>query len=83
MQYKATGKTVLSFAKKYDDSVLRWTNSIDASNDFVASDTKYHLNCWVLMKRYVQQKDNSIETQEIKDIRYVVADTEIIFSNKN
>ena len=83
MQYKATGKTVLSCAKKYDDSVLRWTNSIDASNDFVASDTKYHLNCWVLMKRYVQQKDNSIETQEIKDIRYVVADTEIIFSNKN
>ena len=35
------------------------------------------------MKRYVQQKNNSIETQEIKDIRYVVADTEIIFSNKN
>ena len=30
------------------------------------------------MKRYIQQKDNSIETQEIEDIRYVVADIEII-----
>ena len=30
------------------------------------------------MKRYVQQKENSIETQEIEDIRYVVADIEII-----
>ena len=83
MQYKAAGKTMLSVAKKYRDSVLRRTNSIGASNDFVASDTKYHLNCWVLMKRYVQQKDNSIETQEIKDMPYVVADTEIMFSNKN
>ena len=30
------------------------------------------------MKRYVQQKENFIETQEIEDIRYVVADIEIV-----
>ena len=30
------------------------------------------------MKRYVQQKYNSIKTQEIEDIRYVVAGMEII-----
>ena len=79
VQYKATGKTMLSVAKKHDnDSVLRRLNSIAASDDCVASDTKYHLKCWVLMKRYVQQKDNSIETQEIEDIHYVVADMKMI-----
>ena len=30
------------------------------------------------MKRYVQQKDNSIETQEIENICYVVADIKTI-----
>ena len=79
VQYKATGKIMLSVAKKHDDdSVLRRLNSIAASDDYVASDTKYHLKCWVLMKRYVQQKYNSIKTQEIEDIRYVVAGMEII-----
>ena len=67
VQYKwGAVKTMLSVAKKHDnDSVLRRLNSIAASDDHVASNTKYHLKCWVLMKRYVQQKDNSIETQEI------------------
>ena len=79
VQYKATGKTMLSVATKhYNDRVLRRLNSIAASDDCVATDAKYHFKCWVLMKRYVQQKDNSIETQEIEDIRYVVADIEII-----
>ena len=59
LQYKATGKTMLSVAKKHDDgSVLRWLNSITALDDCVTNDTKYHLKCWVLMKRYVQQKGN-------------------------
>ena len=70
VQYKATGKTMLSGAKKHDnDSVLCRLNSIAASDYCVASDTKYNLKWWVLMKRYVQQKDNSIETQETEDIR--------------
>ena len=70
---------MLSVAKKHDnDSVSRRLNSIAASDDCVASDTKYHLKCWVLMKRYVQQKDNSIETQEVEDIHYVVADMKMI-----
>ena len=43
-----------------------------------ASDTRYHLKCWVLRKRNVQQKGKSIETQKIEDIRNVVADIEII-----
>ena len=46
VQYKATEKTMLSVAKKHDnDSVLRRLNSIAASDDFVASNTKYHLKC--------------------------------------
>ena len=49
LQYKATGKTILSVAKKhYNDSVLHRLNSIAASDDCVASDTKYHLKCWEL-----------------------------------
>ena len=79
VQYKATGKTMLSVAKKHDnDSVLRRLNSIAASNHCVPSDAKYHLKYSVLMNRYVQQKDNFIETQEFDDIRHVVADIEII-----
>ena len=70
---------MLPVAKKHDDdNVLRQINFIATSDDCVASDTKYHLKCWILKKRYVQQKDNSIETEEIEDIRYVVADIEII-----
>ena len=54
VQYKATGKKMLSVAKKHDnDSVLRRLNSIAASDDWVASDTKYHLKFWILMKRYI------------------------------
>ena len=46
VQYKATGKIMLSVAKKHDDdSVLRRLNSIAASDDCVASNTKYHLKC--------------------------------------
>ena len=79
VQYKATGKTMLSVATKhYNDRVLRRLNSIAASDDCVATDAKYHFKCWVLMKRYVQQKDNSIETQEIENICYVVADIKTI-----
>ena len=44
VQYKTTGKIMKSVAKKHDDdSVLRRLNSIVASDDYVASDTKYHL----------------------------------------
>ena len=69
VQYKATEKTMLSVATKhYNDRVLRRLNSIAASDDCVATDAKYHFKCWVLMKRYVQQKDNSIETQEIENM---------------
>ena len=54
VQYRATGKQMMSVAKKHDDdSVLRWLNSVAASDDCVASDTKYHLKCWVPMKRYI------------------------------
>ena len=46
VQYKATEKTMLSVATKHDnDSVLRRLNSIAASDDCVASNTKYHLKC--------------------------------------
>ena len=79
VQYIATGKLMLSVAKTHDDdSVFRRLNSIAASADCVASDTKYHLRCWVDMKRHAKQIDNSIETQEIEDSRYVTADIEII-----
>ena len=70
---------MLPVAKKHDnDSVLRRLNSIAASNHCVPNDTKYYLKYSVLMNRYVQQIDNFIETREFEDIRYVVADIEII-----
>ena len=70
---------MLSVAKTHDDdSVFRRLNSIAASADCVASDTKYRLRCWVDMKRHAKQIDNSIETQEVEDSRYVIADIEII-----
>ena len=54
VQYKATGKKMLSVAKKHDnDRVLHRLNSIAASDDWVASDTQYHLKFWILMKRYI------------------------------
>ena len=54
LQYKATGKTMLSVAKKHDnDSVLHRLNSIAASDDCIAGDTKYHLKCWVLKKKII------------------------------
>ena len=50
-------------------NVLRGLYSKAASDDCVDSDTKSHLKCWVLMKRYLQQKDSLIESHEIEDIR--------------
>ena len=46
VQYIATGKLMMSVAKTHDDdSVFRRLNSIAASADCVASDTKYRLRC--------------------------------------
>ena len=70
---------MLHVARKNDDkSFYRRLNPISNADDVVANDAKYQLMCWVLMKRTVQQKDKSIETQEIEDIHYVIADIEII-----
>ena len=69
-QYKNYRKINTVNPKKYkDDSVLRGLYSKAASDDCVYNDTKSHLKCWVLKKRYLQQKDNLIESREIEDIR--------------
>ena len=69
---------MLEVAEKHaDDSVFRRLNSIATPEDSIAIETKYHLRCWVLMKRAVQQKHWSIEAQEI-DNTHVIADIEII-----
>ena len=59
---------MLYVAEKHsNDEVLRGTNSISSTDDSNANETKYHLRCWVDMKRAVQQKDGSISTREIHD----------------
>ena len=79
VRVKATGESMLKVAEKHtDDSVLRRLNSIANANDGVALETKYHLRCWVVMKREVQQRDKSVETQEIDDTHFVIADLEIL-----
>ena len=54
---------MLHAAKKNDDdSFYQRLNSISGADNAVANDGKYHLQCLVLMKRTVQQKDKSLET---------------------
>ena len=51
--------------KKHSNGrVLRRQNSIPSPDDSIANETKYHLRCWVDMKRAKKQKDGSISTQE-------------------
>ena len=64
--------------KVLNGRVLRRQNSISGPDNSTANETKYHLRCWVDMKRAVQQKDGSISTQEIHETHYVVVDIEII-----
>ena len=48
--------------KQSYERVLRRLNSIYSPNDSIANETKYHLRCWVDMKRAVQQKDGPTST---------------------
>ena len=49
-------------------------NSVCNPDDSIATETKYHLWCWVDVKKSGQQKDVSISIQEIHDTHYVVTD---------
>ena len=75
----ATGESMHNVAEKHTyDSVLRRFNSIANADDGVALETKYHLRCWVVMKREVQQINKLVETQEIDDTHFVITDLEIL-----
>ena len=70
---------MLYVTKKHSNGrVLRGLNSISSPDDSIANETKYHLRCWVDMKRAVKQKNGFISTQEIHETHYVVAGIEMI-----
>ena len=67
-----TGKNMLDVASRLTDkSFLLRLNSINASEDAIANDVKYHLKCWVL-KTTRESTTSVTEPQEIEQLSQVI-----------
>ena len=78
---KSTGKRMLDVAKclSNKDFFLR-LNTITLAGDAIANDVEYHLKCWVLVQREVQNDilNEKDEIQELEDFNRAIADIEIV-----
>ena len=72
-----TGKNMLDVASRLTDtSFFIHLNSINAADDAIANDAKYHLKCWVVKQR--ESATSVTEPQEIEKLSQVINDIELI-----